>query len=154
MIALISASAVAATLSNVNSPLKEESAGIDETYCVKLSLFGLLGLCTILSSMIFFVLEFVSFFFEPPIWSGTNAYIVLAESLLMPELLLMFAMGIIAAQISLRWLRSGLPTICVGAMDPKLFILVWFGVIALLGIGIPLLATFGFSYWLGPWSPY
>lgn len=153
LIALTLITAVAAELSKVDSPPTsiEEHAS---TAAIQPGLFGLLAICTLLASLVGWIRGMITLCLDPPSWYVTNPLFDFVDIFLEPEVMLLLALHLFAAQIAWRWLRDGRPTICIVGMNPRAFALNWLALLALFGIGVPLLAAFGFSYWLGPWKPY
>jgi hypothetical protein len=155
LIALIAVTFAAVRLSDSTEFLTQSDKESRESYCVQPSLFGLLSVGTILISSIQFAWSIVSeIVLQPQMYPGFNPTVMVLWSLSDPQWLLLVAVYLLAAQIAWRWLRSGPPKNCIAAIDSNVLCFTWWGLIALISVSIPLLAAFGFSFWLGPWSPF
>jgi hypothetical protein len=103
-------------------------------------------------------LEFVKFMVEKLQMGMVPSYIprALSEEVLShwfenPERLLQLGTSVLALQITWRWWRRGAPEIVIQPIEPQRVFWAWLGLTALVIVAVPVLAAFGFSWWLGPW---
>lgn len=68
-----------------------------------------------------------------------------------PEKMLLLAMLFATLEVAWRWFRRGAPEIVIQPIETRRVFWTWLGLVALVIVGVPVIAAFGFCWWLGPW---
>ena len=118
---------------------------------IRASGMALIAIFPGLISLILLLFESLRAVLSPGPFGGTSASELLWYLLSSPFLLLQLSTGILAMQIAWRWWRRGAPEIVILPIEPQRVLWAWLGLTALVILGVPVLAAFGFSWWLGPW---